>query len=65
VGFEVLVRPGDSVAAGEPLGRVHAKDEDGLRLGIDVLRGAVRIGDGADAVPARPLVSHRLGSDRS
>jgi pyrimidine-nucleoside phosphorylase len=65
VGFEVLVRPGDSVAAGEPLGRVHAKDEDGLRLGIDVLRGAVRIGDGADAVPLRPLVSHRLGSDRS
>ncbi len=58
VGFEVLVRPGDELAAGDVLGIVHAKDEHGLELGARVLRGAIRVGAG-DPV-RRPLVSGRL-----
>ncbi len=60
VGFEVEVRPGDHVERGQPLGRVYARDADGLSRGIHTLREAVRIGDAADP---RPLISHRVTSD--
>ena len=46
VGFEVLARPEMTVHAGDLIGRVHARDESGLRLGRDALRESVVIGDG-------------------
>jgi len=58
VGFEVLVRPGDELTAGDLLGIVHAKDEAGLEIGSEALRGAVRMGEGEPV--RRPLVSGRL-----
>jgi pyrimidine-nucleoside phosphorylase len=64
VGFEVVVEPGDQVAEGDLLGVVHARDEEGARLGEKVLRGAVRIGSVDGAPRLRPLVSHRIGGER-
>jgi pyrimidine-nucleoside phosphorylase len=64
VGFEVLVAPGDEVAEGDPLGVVHAKDQEGARVGVDVLREAVRLGEPGERAPdVRPLVSQRVGPD--
>ncbi len=57
VGFEVQVRPGETVAKGDLLAVVHAADTRGLETGEEVVRGAVRVGD--DWVQSqRPLVSH-------
>ena len=64
VGFEVLVKPGDDVSRGDLIGVVHAKDETGLREGMEVLRGAVRLGaPGERAGELGPLVSDRIGPD--
>ena len=60
VGFEVRVRPGDTVSRGDLLGVVHAKDEAGVRLGTTVLRAAVRIGEPGETVAQRPLVGRRV-----
>jgi len=60
VGFELLVAPGDAVAAGDRLGIVHARDEDEARAGAEVLRGAVHLGEPGEGVRLRPLVSERL-----
>jgi thymidine phosphorylase len=57
VGFEVFVAPGDGVEAGQPLGTVHARDEEGARLGAEVLIAATHIGDEGEPVVRRPLVS--------
>jgi pyrimidine-nucleoside phosphorylase len=59
VGFEVRVTPGDGVGKGDLLGVVHAKDEAGLRLGEQALRGAVRIAERGEVVRG-PLVSGRI-----
>jgi len=59
VGFEVLVSVGDRVVPGQPLGMVHARDGDGMRRGIEILRDAVQMGSG-DAGELRPLISHRV-----
>ncbi len=61
VGFEVRVRPGDTVSRGDLLGVVHAQDEAGVQLGAATLRGAVRLGGASDAVVRRPLVGQRVG----
>jgi pyrimidine-nucleoside phosphorylase len=58
VGFEVDVRVGDTVEAGQLLGRVHAADEDGARRGTEILRRAIRLE--GEAERPRPLVSHRV-----
>ena len=64
VGFEVHVAPGSDVAEGHLLGVVHAKDEDGLREGVQVLRAAVRWrAHDLGAPTPRPLVSARIASD--
>jgi len=57
VGFEVDVRPGQHVEAGQPLGTVYARDADGVSLGARVLREAVRFGGSSHP---RPLISHRV-----
>jgi thymidine phosphorylase len=58
VGFVMRVAPGDRVAAGDPIGEVHAADGEAARRASAVLRDAVRIGEGE--LEARPLVSHRV-----
>ena len=74
VGFEVHVRPGQEVSTGDPLGTIHASDEDSLEFGEFVLREAIGLtGDfpsvrtpapgeamSEDSTPSalRPLVSH-------
>lgn len=60
VGFEVPVKPGSVVVRGDPLGTVHAGNEDSLDFGEWLLRDAVRIdGDADDSQDrSRPLVSH-------
>ena len=60
VGFEMRVSVGDSVARGEPLGVVHARDREGARLGVDVLGRAIRLGRPGDPIVRRPLVSGRV-----
>jgi len=61
VGFEVLVRPGDVVTAGDSIGVVHARTGAGAAEGARILSACVRIGDDGVAPSLRPLVSHRLG----
>jgi thymidine phosphorylase len=57
VGFEVQVRPGETVSKGDLLAVVHATDTRGLEIGEQVVRAAVRVGD--DSMQSqRPLVSH-------
>jgi pyrimidine-nucleoside phosphorylase len=60
VGFEIPVKPGHRVAAGQLLGTVHARDAEGARRGAEALRKAVRLGPRASPWP---LVSHRLTKD--
>ncbi|MEX2465907.1 MAG: thymidine phosphorylase [Gemmatimonadota bacterium] len=59
VGFEVSTRPGDQVRAADVIGRVHARDEQGLEIGRRALRESVVIGDGP-APEHLPLVLERL-----
>jgi thymidine phosphorylase len=58
VGFMLGVKPGDSVAAGDGLGTVHAVDGAAADAAAEALRAAVRIGEGE--VQARRLISHRV-----
>lgn len=46
VGIELLVRPGDPVAAGEPMALVHARDEWAGERARDMLAPAFRVGAG-------------------
>jgi len=57
VGFEVFVKPGDSVEAGRPIGRVHVATEDAATRAAEVLQSAVVVGD--DPAPL-PLVLRRV-----
>jgi pyrimidine-nucleoside phosphorylase len=58
VGFVITVRPGDRVAAGQPLATIHARDRAGLEAGEAALTEAIVIG--GEPLPLRPLVSHRV-----
>jgi pyrimidine-nucleoside phosphorylase len=58
VGFDVFVKPGVSVNAGEVIAIIHAADADGGAVGRAVLDDAIAIGD--TSVDALPLVSHRI-----
>ena len=57
VGFVITVKPGDEVAARQPLASVFARDDAGIALGLDALRRAIVIGDQGVALA---LVSHRV-----
>ncbi|CAO4165528.1 thymidine phosphorylase [Methylorubrum populi] len=59
VGFTGLVRPGDRIASGEPLGHVHAADEAAADRAAAAVRSAYRIGE-AQPEP-RQAVMERLG----
>ena len=60
VGMMVPVKPGEDVAAGDLLAEIHARDEGSAARAADQVRAAIRVGDGSDAVPPLPLVSHRV-----
>ena len=62
VGFHITVRPGQAVAAGEPLATVHAADAAAAETGVAALRAAITIGDAA--APALPLIVQRLTAAR-
>lgn len=57
VGFVVSARPGASVAKGEPIASVFARDADGISVGLAALREAIRFGQPEAGLP---LISHRV-----
>jgi len=59
VGFELRVRPGDALSAGDALGVVHARAPEDGQEGAAILRSAVVL-DGDASVGLRPLLSHRV-----
>ena len=58
VGFVITAKPGVQVKAGDELAVVHAWDQDGADVGLEVLGKAIQIGDAA--APYLPLISHRI-----
>jgi pyrimidine-nucleoside phosphorylase len=58
VGFHITVKPGTTVARGEPLATIHARTEADAAAAHAALDRAIRIAD-SPAVPL-PLVSHRV-----
>lgn len=60
VGVEVLVRPGDSVRAGDVLFEVRCDDPGRMARGLESLGGAVTLG--AAAPQPRPLIAGRITS---
>jgi thymidine phosphorylase len=60
VGFVIRVNPGDAVQAGQPIGTVHARDDDGAALGLRAMADAITIGAEAEVTP---LISHRVSRD--
>ncbi len=60
VGFELSVDVGQTVRAGQLLGRVHAATVDGAAEGAKILTSAVLLGE-ADR-PGLPLFMERIGS---
>ena len=57
-GVVCLAKPGDRVAAGQPLLELHADDPDRFAAAIAALDGAIVIGD--EPPSPRPLVLDRI-----
>jgi len=57
VGFLVPIKPGDSIAAGDPIGTILARRPDQLPAARASLRQAVVIGEAASPLP---LIGHRV-----
>src|SRR4051812_3214274 len=57
VGFVIPVKPGDSVAEGEPLASVFARDRDDLTQAMKALEEAIVIGTSGTLTP---LITHRV-----
>ena len=60
VGFQIRVRPGDTLSEGDEIGVVHARTEDVLEVGRTVLRDAVVLGEGASV---SPLIRMRIDGE--
>jgi pyrimidine-nucleoside phosphorylase len=60
VGFVIPVKPGDSVAEGEPLASVFARSADGIDRAMRALSEAITIGKSGTLTP---LISHRVTAD--
>lgn len=60
VGFVITVKPGDTVAAGQPIASIFAQDSAGIALGMQALDEAVVLGEQAAPLP---LVSHRVTAE--
>jgi pyrimidine-nucleoside phosphorylase len=63
VGFVISAKPGDRVDPGEALASVYARDDAGLRIGVEALRKAIRIVEEPPAPPL-PLISHRVTAEQ-
>jgi pyrimidine-nucleoside phosphorylase len=61
VGFEMLVRKGDRIEAGQPIARVAYNEEARLVAAAPVLQSSLVLGEGAEQ---RPLILERLGGSR-
>ncbi|MFL5473489.1 MAG: thymidine phosphorylase [Gemmatimonadales bacterium] len=57
VGFVIPVKPGDSVAEGEPLASVFARNADGIDHAMKALSEAITIGESGKLTP---LITHRV-----
>jgi pyrimidine-nucleoside phosphorylase len=63
VGFHITAKPGDRVAAGEPLGTVHGRSREAAAAAAREVLAAIEIGAGqADPLP---LVAGRLTAETS
>ena len=59
VGFVITVKPGDEVAAGDPVASVFARDGGGVAAGLAALSEAIAIGEEGERTP---LITHRITS---
>jgi thymidine phosphorylase len=55
VGLDRIIKPGEKIAAGEPLARVHAADASSARSACEQLNSAFEIADQPPALP--PLIA--------
>jgi pyrimidine-nucleoside phosphorylase len=60
VGFVIPVKPGDSVAEGEPLASVFARNADGIDRAMAALTEAITIGESGTLTP---LITHRVTAE--
>jgi pyrimidine-nucleoside phosphorylase len=60
VGIEIAAVVGEAVQAGEPLLRVHYRDESRLTRALPLLTGAVSIGHSRPALPASLIIEEVL-----
>jgi Thymidine phosphorylase len=59
VGLSDMVRLGDRVQKGQPLGRVHAAREGQADAAVAAVQAAITVGDSAPDLP--PLIHERIG----
>ena len=62
-GFVIQAKPGQHVARGQRLATIHARDEAGMRKGIEVLAEAITLGD--ESPEMLPLVATRISAEGS
>lgn len=60
VGFELLAKPGDSVAAGEPIMRVWAHSEEAMALAVETVQAGISVVD--EAPEPRPMILEELST---
>lgn len=58
-GVEMHAKPGDSVAAGQPLLTLHTDTPEAFPVALDLLRGSFTI-DGTVELPLQPLILDRI-----
>ncbi|MGW4355978.1 thymidine phosphorylase, partial [Nocardia sp. NPDC004582] len=58
-GVEMHAKPGDSIAAGQPLFTLHTDTPEAFPVALDLLRGAFTI-DGTVQLPPQPLILDRI-----
>jgi thymidine phosphorylase len=60
-GIDLLVKPGDTVVAGQPIFTLSADEPSRFDRALESLDGAWEIGDASDYVAGDPLVAERIG----
>ncbi len=61
-GVELLAKPGDEVAEGRPLMRLHTDDADRFARAVEALEGAVEVAPAGTPRPTRPIVRERIAA---
>ena len=62
VGVDQLAKPGETIRAGDPLGRIHAATAEQARLAAERLAAAFEIAD--TPPPAEPLICETIDAGR-